>query len=671
MKFSSKNGSTPYTLLFCQIVIFSFAGAYGAVWFFREPPVPEQKSVINRQQLFQNYRILNQFLANGNAAVPAVQPAQPEAMDLENPLLATIENLKKAQEFFQAKKYASCRSILTEVPSRFPFVAARRDALVLKNLYAVKKYGDFIRYSDSHPDASLEIRVMRLNCLLQVGRTLQAGKEFRELFTRQRLQVFSQWLSKPALASMLKGLNENDWFAKFSILLKNREGGEFGRETSYCGFRELNRLFRAEFAYAGRAYGQARQLLRAPLPEKYSAFGEKILVKMDIRIDPGLDVEERLQRIGRNSSLYPELLFDIAQILVGKSEFAKALPYYERFLESSLQRDDDYWKTVWLLAWIHYRRDDKKKALEYFRLGSESTIPGYSIASSYWRAKLADGQAPELARYPFSYYAVKVLGDKDHFKNLHQGFLSGIDDPPGEWFLAVVEDLKVLSKYKLWDEIAETIHWAKGDSRLSACDLNLLKIIESLLYYQQNRFFLAFDKFRSNFLFYESVCLPNFLSGIFFPRQYEDLIANYSREQEVDPGLVLALIREESFFQPDVRSPANAYGLMQLLHGTARQVANGSDLKVKAKDLYDPEINIRLGLSYLKTLLDRYDGRLYLALAAYNAGPHRVDQWLLDFPEADEEEFIEMIPFTETRTYVKNILRNYFFYRYYSDNGKA
>ena len=110
----------------------------------------------------------------------------------------------------------------------------------------------------------------------------------------------------------------------------------------------------------------------------------------------------------------------------------------------------------------------------------------------------------------------------------------------------------MLAKYGLWDEAAETIRWAKDDPRLGACDLNLLKIIESLLYYQQNHYFLAFNKFRSNFRTLESVRLPNFLSGIFFPRQYEDLIAAYSREQEVDPALVLALIREESFFRPDV-----------------------------------------------------------------------------------------------------------------------
>ena len=103
-----------------------------------------------------------------------------------------------------------------------------------------------------------------------------------------------------------------------------------------------------------------------------------------------------MQKIAGNSRLYPELLFDLAQILLGKSEFAKALPYYERYLESSREKDDEYWKTVWLLAWIHYRQDEKEKALDYFRLGSDSPVPGYRIASRYWQGKLENGTAPEL-----------------------------------------------------------------------------------------------------------------------------------------------------------------------------------------------------------------------------------------------------------------------------------
>ena len=378
----------------------------------------------------------------------------------------------------------------------------------------------------------------------------------------------------------------------------------------------------------------------------------------------------RLQAIKKNSRLYPELLFDAAQILVGKREFEKALPLYSLYLEQSPEQGEEYWKTVWLLAWIHYRQDRKDLALQYFQKGSESPFLSYQIASRYWQSKLENKKQQQLHLYPFSYYAVKVLQDKSQFKNLQQTFVGTIDKPPSTRFLEIIADLKTLAKYGLWDDCLETIHAAKNDLQLKPSDLNLLKIIESLIYYRQNHFYQAFAKFRSNFKTIESVHLPNFLSGIFFPRQYSELIAAYSKEQLVDPCLVQALIREESFFRTDSLSPAKAYGLMQLLHGTAREIANGSALKVKAKDLYDPEINIRLGLNHLKMLLDKYDGRLYLALAAYNAGPHRVDQWLADFPDASEEEFIEMIPFSETRNYVKNILRNYFFYRYYYDTGK-
>ena len=79
---------------------------------------------------------------------------------------------------------------------------------------------------------------------------------------------------------------------------------------------------------------------------------------------------------------------------------------------------------------------------------------------------------------------------------------------------------------------------------------------------------------------------------------------------------------------------------MQLLHGTARASTKGTPGKLKAGDLYEPELNIRLGVTHLKMLLERYDGQIYLALAAYNAGSHRVDQWLRDYPDAEEEEFI-------------------------------
>jgi len=660
LKSTSKSASFPYTLFFCQLVLFSFAAAYGVTWLQRQSPAVETKPALDRRQLFRNYRILKQFLAAER--IPASSPRVP--------LLEAIANLTRAQELFAAKKYTESAAALSAVPGRFPFLADRRDDLRLRILHANRRYVELVALSADRPKLDLDGRVLRLDGLMKTGNSRLAVEEFRPLFARHRLQAFSR-LARSDLTGMLRRLNEEDWFAKFTYLLENSEAGEFRRELPYSGFRELNRLFQAEFAYLGRAYGRARQLLRAPIPVKFQAFVERLRLKMDIRDEPGLDVEGRLRSLGDRSLLNPGLLFDLAQILVGKGEFARALPLYERYLGIRGEKDERYWKTAWLLAWIHYRQDDKQGALRYFRLGSASPVPGYRIASRYWLAKLEEGPGAEMTRYPFSYYAVRGLESQGSFKDPHQEFLLGIDDRPGARFLDIVKDLNVLVEHGMLGEAAEAIHWAKSDPLLAAGDLNLLKVIESLLYYRQKQYFMAYSKFRGNFRFPEQVFLPHFLSGIFFPRAYEDLITAYSREQEVDPSLVLALIREESFFRSDVRSPANAYGLMQLLQGTARQVANGSGLKIKARDLYDPEVNIRLGLNYLKNLLDRYEGRLYLALAAYNAGPHRVDQWLQDFPLADEEEFIEMIPFSETRNYVKNILRNHFFYKYYHDNGTA
>jgi hypothetical protein len=666
LKFIDKNRSLKYTLLFGFVFVFSFAVAYCLTDLLEEPQAVEKKPGIDHRQLFQNYRFLEFFLSVN----PAYSLSEIDPADRNNHLLAAIEHLHLAQQLSSEKKYDSSSEILAKITGQFPYITAKRDELQLKSLYASKKYKSFIFYHDTHQTSGLEIKILLLNSLLANSQIERAQEEFALLFLNRNLSSFSNMVSRSSLLRMIQRLDEDFWFAKFTFLLKNSNGVEFRRELPYCRFPGLVRIFKAEFAYLNRQYSQARDLLRPVLAEKYQPYAQKVLLKIAVRLDPQADILDRLQAFKKNSSLYQELLFDSAQILVGMREFAKALPLYALYLEQSREQGEEYWKTVWLLAWIHYRQDRKDLALQYFKKGSESPFLSYQIASSYWQSKLENKKQQQLHLYPFSYYAVRVLQDKSQFIDLKQTFISSIAAAPSTRFLEIFLDLKLLAKYGLWDDCLETIHGVKPDLSLNSSDLNLLKIIESLIYYRQNNFYQAFAKLRSNFKYIESVHLPNFLSFISFPRQYSELIAAYSKEQLVDPYLVQALIREESFFRADSLSPAKAYGLMQLLHSTAREIAKGSKLKVKARDLYDPEINIRLGLNHLKTLLDKYDGRLYLALAAYNAGAHRVDQWLADFPNAGEEEFIEMIPFSETRNYVKNILRNYFFYRYYYDTEK-
>jgi soluble lytic murein transglycosylase len=126
--------------------------------------------------------------------------------------------------------------------------------------------------------------------------------------------------------------------------------------------------------------------------------------------------------------------------------------------------------------------------------------------------------------------------------------------------------------------------------------------------------------------------------------------------------LILGLIRQESAFDGKARSRSNARGLMQILPSTGRTLARTERIRnYNAAKLFDPEINILLGTRHLTSLLKRY-GSTELALAAYNAGSSRVDRWVSLFGKEDPAQFVEQIPFGETRNYVKQVLSNKAFY---------
>ncbi len=133
-------------------------------------------------------------------------------------------------------------------------------------------------------------------------------------------------------------------------------------------------------------------------------------------------------------------------------------------------------------------------------------------------------------------------------------------------------------------------------------------------------------------------------------------------------ALVLALIRQESGFLADIQSPVGARGLMQLMPATAERVAKGLKVSYTPGRLDDPEFNVQLGASYLSGLLSDFEGSYILALAGYNAGPGRARRWVKDYgdprdPSVDVVDWIEMIPFNETRTYVQRVMESVSIYR--------
>ena len=144
-----------------------------------------------------------------------------------------------------------------------------------------------------------------------------------------------------------------------------------------------------------------------------------------------------------------------------------------------------------------------------------------------------------------------------------------------------------------------------------------------------------------------------------FPRPYWESLRRYSEANGLDPYLVASLIRQESEFNPTVVSHANAYGLMQLFPRPARGRLRKLGLhNYKTDSLLDPAINIELGTKYFREMVDHFGGQVEYALAAYNAGSSRVEDWRSSGNYHDIEEFVESIPFTETREYVQAIVRN-------------
>jgi soluble lytic murein transglycosylase len=142
-----------------------------------------------------------------------------------------------------------------------------------------------------------------------------------------------------------------------------------------------------------------------------------------------------------------------------------------------------------------------------------------------------------------------------------------------------------------------------------------------------------------------------------FPRGYRQAVEAEAKAARVPEHLAYAIIRAESLFDPEAVSPVGARGLMQLMPGTAEDLSEALGAPLSdPDDLFAPGANVRLGITLLGRLLRRYPERPYLAVAAYNAGPEAVNRWVRSFGDLAEDEFVESIPFTETRGYVMKVI---------------
>jgi soluble lytic murein transglycosylase len=337
----------------------------------------------------------------------------------------------------------------------------------------------------------------------------------------------------------------------------------------------------------------------------------------------------------------------------------------------------------WHAAWLNYRMRHYPEAARLFDEQITSYPGGNEIPGAlYWRGRLYEDVEHDFSQalnyyntlnqsYVNSYYAIlarqriAVLGTRDPATPSPVLASVRVLDDPGLTDQLPENDPHLIKARLLAN--AALNEYIRPEIQLSSTSGQWGAYAEASIYQsfgENTRAIQAMKRSKIPFFSLPVDDVPMAYWQLVFPRPYwGDLEAN-AKANGLDPFLVASLIRQESEFNPVAVSRANAYGLMQLLPSTAKSIAKKQgDRHFATSDLLNPIINLRLGTIDLRKSIDRYNGQVEYALAAYNAGDAPIHQWISTNNYKDIAEWVESIPYTETREYVQGILRNREVYR--------
>jgi soluble lytic murein transglycosylase len=387
-----------------------------------------------------------------------------------------------------------------------------------------------------------------------------------------------------------------------------------------------------------------------------------------------LSIARELIRAYPQSSLAPRSLYAIAETREDKGALGPALGLYR---EAGERFPDSRWgqRALWSVGWVQYRAQQWRAARdEWLRIAQGATSEA-APAAHYWagraaerlrRSDLAAEEYRQVAlQYPDSYYGQRAAARLN--LPMRATVVALPEIPPGE--------LLPFDRYRELDQLAQiddaTSELAAAAEKAPPKYRPTMGAILSQRYVLQGEVGhgIAMAEQIRDVAGGTGRGLPLILWQALYPQVYWETITKATSRVDVDPYLVAGVIREESRFDPQAVSPANAYGLMQLLPGTARGAARLAGVPAPSvQGLTDPQTNILLGSVVLKELYSRYN-RVDLALAAYNAGPGAVGQWQARRGGLHPEAFVEEIPYQETRNYVKTVMQSTAMYKWLYRDG--
>lgn len=394
--------------------------------------------------------------------------------------------------------------------------------------------------------------------------------------------------------------------------------------------------------------------------------------------------KEAIKRFIRFADQYPgtsdaaESLWNAAMAFERQGRFDRSR---ELFLKLAARHpgSDFADKGRWRAGYALFRTGEYEEAAESFLRLAENTSEVYLRDQGYyWAGKCLlktgrDSAAVDLWReaargFPLSYYSTRAraaLGEgspesalpKGRGASGEEGYQPSISMQKGDLLASLGAYRQAESEYRRAEWLHRTSLFALADlqqryERLGAMDRALSLSYRMMEFEQQRGVPVTMASFRR-----------------LYPTYYWGEIRRSAEAQKVDPNLVLAIIRQESSFNEEALSPVGARGLMQVMPATGRHLARRMRLReYSAEDLWNPRTSIRLGTAHLSDHLKSFDEEddrgLSLALSAYNAGMRVARRWSRRLSDDDVDEFVESIPYRETRNYVKLVYRNYQVYSY-------
>ena len=355
----------------------------------------------------------------------------------------------------------------------------------------------------------------------------------------------------------------------------------------------------------------------------------------------------------------PEALYALARIAQGEDRTDEAIAGYRRLVAAapaSRQAREARWRIGWI-AYQEGRWTDAAAAFSAAQGGGVADAPD----AAYWRARsleragdregAARGYRALLASAPGSYYAYWAEQRLEGRRTAPQRSVAtppqaAIGPPPAG---------------------ADAYHWQKARELQAAGVLtSARREVQAVERTSGNAPDVAAalpTAYQAAGGYHDAIRLAGArgvqTSAILYPLAFWPQVSRAAQSEQIDPLVPIALMRQESLFDPAARSQADARGLMQLLPSTAERVATSRGLPSPADRLYDPNVNIALGVAHLADLMRAYDGDPLKAFAAYNGGEEAVARWQQRFGALPADEFVESITYRETRDYVKKVMGNY------------